>query len=239
EEAHSFTVKKGSWIRLGVDVAADGGDEFAIYRSVGDVIHQRHVSAGAQNASSVVVARKALEEIQAAERLASALGTTAQVRVKVDTIGVGWGIVGMLTEWGKEGQHAAAIVPVNVAEKPHSDDEAAAMRPFRKRDELWLTGRALTQPAAYNGSGDDQRGAGRIRLRVDDRCAAQLTIPNYGTQGGFIVIESKKSMRARGQSSPDRAEAALLAIYEPVPVAPPRRFGLISSMYGGTDGGQE
>src|SRR5690606_31148057 len=41
DEHDKFTVKKGSWVRLGVDVAADGGDEFAIYRSVGDVLHPR------------------------------------------------------------------------------------------------------------------------------------------------------------------------------------------------------
>ena len=236
-EHDRFTVKKGAWVRLGVDVAADGGDEFAIYRSIGDVVHQRHVSSGAQNANAVVVAKKALVEIQAAEQLAAALGTKAQVRVKIDTIGLGWGVVGMLTEWGKEGQHGAKIVPVNVAEKPHTDDEAATMRPFRKRDELWLTGRALTQPVIGGGEvvmmpdGTQRRESeGRLRLRVDDRCATQLTIPNYTTQGGFTVIESKKSMKKRGQSSPDRAEAALLAIYEPEPVVT-RRTGLISSRY--------
>jgi hypothetical protein len=31
------------------------------------------------------------------------------------------------------------------------------------------------------------------------------------------VIESKKSLRRRGLSSPDRAEAALLAAYQPGP----------------------
>ena len=230
-------VKRGAWVRLGIDVAADGGDEFAIYRSVGDMIQQRHVSSGAQNANAVTVAKKALAEIVAAEQLAAALGTKAQVRVKVDTIGVGWGVVGMLIEWGKEGRHGAKIVPVNVAEKPHIDDESAPMRPFRKRDELWLTGRALMQPALGSGEavtmpdGSTRREAeGRLRLRVDDRCATQLTIPNYSTQGGFTVVESKKSMKKRGQSSPDRAEGALLAIYEPEPVVS-RRRGLISSRF--------
>jgi len=230
-EHDRFTVKKGAWVRLGIDVAADGGDEFAIYRAVGDVVHMRHVSSGATNANSITVAKKALVEIQAAEALAAALGTKAQVRVKVDTIGVGWGVVGTLQEWGKEGRHGAAIVPVNVAEKPHTDDESAAMRPFRKRDELWLTGRALTQPTPGSAGEEDLRGKGRLRLRVDDRCASQLTIPNYTTQGGFTVIESKKSMKKRGQSSPDRAEAALMSVYEPEPVAPPRRTGLISSRF--------
>lgn len=230
-EHDRFTIKKGAWVRLGIDVAADGGDEFAIYRSVGDVVHQRHVSSGAVNANSVVVAKKALAEIQAAETLAKAIGSTAQVRVKIDTIGLGWGVVGMLAEWGKEGKHGAKIVPVNVAEKPHADDESAEMRPFIKRDELWLTGRALMQPSMSTNEG-------RIRLRVDSRCAAQLTIPNYSTKGGFTAVETKKSMKKRGQTSPDRAEAALLAIYEPEPVRTKPRRGLLSSRWENEDATQ-
>ena len=31
------------------------------------------------------------------------------------------------------------------------------------------------------------------------------------------MIESKKSLRERGLDSPDRAEAALLCVYEPAP----------------------
>ncbi|MGV9703894.1 hypothetical protein [Streptomyces sp. NPDC003483] len=35
---------------------------------------------------------------------------------------------------------------------------------------------------------------------------------------GHAVVESKKQMKARGMKSPDRAEAILLAIYEPGPL---------------------
>lgn len=211
-EVDRYVVKRGAWVRLGIDVAADGGDEFAIFRAVGDLVHMRHVSSGAQNHNAVTVAEVALGEILAAERLAKALGTTAPVHVKVDTIGVGWGVVGMLERWGKKGpgqRHTAKIVPVNVAESPENTDEGAAMRPYRKRDELWLSGRLLMQP-------DKATGETRIRLRVDDRTKAQLAVPAYtNNSAGFVVVESKKSMKSRGRNSPDRAEAALLALYEP------------------------
>ena len=38
-----------AWVRLGVDVAAGGGDELVVARSVGDVATIRHVSKGAAN----------------------------------------------------------------------------------------------------------------------------------------------------------------------------------------------
>jgi hypothetical protein len=97
-------VKRGAWVRLGVDVAADGGDEFAIYRVGGDMVHHRHHSSGAVNANAVDVAERVLEEINRAEKLAAALGSKAAVRVKVDTIGVGWGVVGMLQRWAGPSQ---------------------------------------------------------------------------------------------------------------------------------------
>ena len=79
-----------------------------------------------------------------------------------------------------------------------------------KRDELWLTGRALMQPRR-------ETGRGVLRLRVDKRTAAQLSAPMYGTNsGGRTVIESKEKMKGRGHNSPDRAEALLLAVYEPI-----------------------
>ena len=220
-EDATFTVKKGAWVRLGIDIAADGGDEFAIYRAVGDVLHKRHTSSGAVNANSMTVAEKCLSEILAAEAFAAAIGSTHKVRVKIDTIGVGWGVVGILDRWGRgdSRRHHSVIVPVNVAEKPHQDDESAEMRPLRKRDELWLTGRTLTQP-------DPTTGEGRLRLRVDEKCLAQLSVPGFGSQGGFVVVESKKAMRKRRMSSPDRAEAGLLALYEPEPVT--KRRGIVT-----------
>lgn len=208
-ETDPYKVKRGAWVRLGVDVAADGGDEFAIYRAVGDMVQHRHTSSGSANSNSVTVAETILGHILAAQRLADTLSTKAPVHVKIDTIGVGWGVVGQLERWGREGKHKATIIPVNVAERPENDDEGAAMRPYLKRDELWLAGRALLQP-------DPHTRETRLRLRVDRSCAAQLSVPDYtASAGGFIRVESKASMKKRGRNSPDRAEAALLAVYEP------------------------
>ncbi|GAA2467244.1 hypothetical protein GCM10010388_69490 [Streptomyces mauvecolor] len=48
------------------------------------------------------------------------------------------------------------------------------------------------------------------------------------TTSGYTQIESKKAMKARGMKSPDRAEAILLALYEPEPLHKPRSRGLLS-----------
>lgn len=216
EEFETWPVRRGSWVRLGVDVAADGGDELAIARCVGDLITMRHTSAGPSNANAVHVAGLVLEEIRRAELLAEALGSTAPVRVKIDGIGVGWGVCGILQTWATEGMHHAQIVPVVVSESTNREPEKSTLRPYRKRDEMWLCGRALMQPGT---DGQDPW----LRLRVDDRTAAQLSGPKKTTNSsGFTVVEPKVSMRRRGLPSPDRGEAVLLAPYEPL-IGPKRK----------------
>ncbi|MEU2585288.1 hypothetical protein ABZ612_20470 [Streptomyces avermitilis] len=221
-ETATHTVKEGSWVRLGVDVAADGGDEFTIARSVGDMIENRHASAGSVNANQVKVAEKILEEIKAAQRLADALRSPHPVRVKVDKNGIGHGVTSMLERWGENGRHKAQTVGVMVSENPTQDDPGAVMRPWRKRDEMWLATRSLLQP-------DPSTGRGRLRFRIDKKSAAQLSTPKLlSNAGGYSVVESKKQMKGRGMKSPDRAEAILLAPYEPEPINPPRRRGLLN-----------
>lgn len=220
EETEDWLVKPGSWVRLGVDVAADGGDELVIARSVGDLQTIQHTSSGATNANAVDVAGKVLVEIVKAQKLRGALGTNARVRVKIDGIGVGWGVAGLLQSWAAEGVHDAEIVVVKVSEATHRNDEGAIMRPALKRDEMWLAGRQSMQPRKGEPDrlGIVRMEPGALRLRVDKRTRSQLSGPTYGTRaaGGTTVIESKKSMKARGLASPDRAEALLLAVYEPL-----------------------
>jgi hypothetical protein len=209
-EREPWNVRLGSWVRLGIDVAADGGDEFVIARCVGDLVQIRHRSSGAANANPTDVAGIALAEIRRAEELAKALGTDAAVRVKVDGIGVGWGVVGILQAWASEGLHDSEIISVVVSEKTDREPESATLRPNKKRDEMWLAMRHLLRPR------DD--GSAGLRLRVDQRTLAQLRAPAMGTSAnGNTVIEGKASMKTRGLPSPDRAEAVILACYEPAP----------------------
>jgi hypothetical protein len=209
DESEAWMVADRAWVRLGVDVAADGGDSFAISRLTGDLAELVHTSSGPANANAVDVAGVVLAQIRRAEALRRKLGTTAKVRVKVDGIGVGWGVVGTLKAWASEGMHDAEIIAVIVSEGTNREPESATLRPYRQRDELWLAGRALLQPSQAFPDG-------QLRLRAGTKVAAQLRGPSMSTSsGGFTIIESKKSMKKRGIRSPDEAEAVLLAAYEP------------------------
>jgi hypothetical protein len=215
EETAGWKVKKGAWVRLGIDIASDGGDEFVISRAVGDLVTIEHISTGSANQDSMTVAGKILEHIRRAQLVRAALGTRAPVRVKIDAIGLGWGPIGTLKAWGSEGLHDAQIVGVNVAEGTGRDDDksGAVMRPYRKRDEMWIATRGLLQPRPLEGL------PGLLRLRVDRRTQAQLTMPGYKPSStGQVKVESKREVKARLSidTSPDRAEALLLALYEPL-----------------------
>lgn len=205
---------EGQAIRLGVDVAADGGDEFVIAWADGYRVSVRHKSSGQANANPIDVAGVVLEHIREAESLHKQRQVDMKVRVKIDSIGVGWGVAGILEKWGTEKKHNAEIVAVNVSERPLDPDKFA-----NQRAEMWWNGRQMVQPTP-SPEGDRQQ----VRMDVDQRVLAQLTGPKYKSDSsGRIVIESKKDMKNRGVHSPDRAEAVLLALYDPRgrKVAPP------------------
>ena len=208
EETRTIAVVRGSWVRLGVDVAADGGDEFVIARVVGDVVTIEHSSAGAENENSVTVAGVVLRHILRAQALAAALGTAAPVVCSLDAIVVGYGISGTLRAWRSEGMHAATIVPVIVSEKPtRAVTESATMRPRNRKAEAYMAFRSLLQP------GPD--GAGLLRLGwLDHRTLAQFSGPKMlNDSAGYVTIERKADLKRRGVKSNDRAEACILACY--------------------------
>jgi hypothetical protein len=184
-----------------VDVAAEGGDEFSIAWADGMNVKIVHGTRG--NASPVDVAGTVLKWIQEAEKVHRERGLRERVRVKIDSIGVGWGVCGLLEEWGKERRHDSRIVAVNVAQSP-SDREKFA----NQRAEMWWATRELLQP--------DEDGRQSLSLEIDHKEVAQLAAPSYRTNStGRIQIESKADMSSRGIGSPDRAEALLLAVFEP------------------------
>ncbi len=190
-------------IKLGIDVASDGGDEFVIARSEGFTASIIHRSSGAVNQNAVDVCGVALGFIKTACKDQSKLNPAKKARVKVDVVGVGWGVVSLLKKWGEEGKHDAEIVGVNVSERAIDGNKF-----MNKRAEMWWNGRTLLQPRP-DGSQD-------AKLLVDRKVMAQLATPTFGSDGsGRIQIEKKSAMKRRGMSSPDRAEAVLLAWYEP------------------------
>lgn len=236
-------------IRLGVDIAADGGDEFVIARADGYTVKIIHASSGKDNASILQVATTILQHIQQAEADAEARthvrptehtfaptrpsthlstpttpsgsehpfapqgggakstadrgGLPEIVSVKIDAIGLGWGVVGLLEEWRREGLFRARIVGVNVAER--AGDQG---RFKNSRAEMWWNLRQLVQP--------DSEGRQVVRLDVERKVLLQLGLPDYRSDSaGRIQVTGKADLRKAGRGSPDRAEAVLLALYEP------------------------
>lgn len=190
-------------IKLGCDIAADGGDEFAIARLDGWSAKIVHSSRGAENENAPHVAGVILNEIREAEKLHEQRGITQRVQVKIDSIGVGWGVAGILQQWEAEHKFRAHIVAVNVAEKARD-----AKKFYNQRAEMWWNLRELVQPNALNKV--------PVHLDIDMKEMAQLNTPTYGSDStARIQIEKKADMKKRGKRSPDRAEAILLAYYEP------------------------
>jgi hypothetical protein len=190
-------------IKLGCDIAADGGDEFAIARLDGWAAKIVHSSRGAENENAPHVAGVILHHIREAEKDHEARGITQPVQVKIDAIGVGWGVAGILQQWEEEHKFKAHIVAVNVAEKARDSTKF-----YNQRAEMWWTLRELIQPNALNKV--------PVFLEIDTKEMAQLNTPTYGSDStARILIEKKADMKKRGKRSPDRAEAMLLAYYEP------------------------
>jgi len=201
-------------IRLGVDIAADGGDEFVVAWADGYTGTVRHRSSGKANANPVDVAGQILEQIRQAEEIHKTRQIQQPVIVKIDSIGLGWGVTGILKRWRDEERHSSTVIGVNVAERAKESGKF-----HNQRAEMWWNFRNLVQPVSSD-TGVEQN----ITLDVDTKTLAQLSGPTYKSDStGRIVIEAKKDMKRRGMASPDRAEAILLAFYEP----PGSHFGEI------------
>lgn len=220
----AYQPKTGAWIRLGVDVAAGGGDELAVARCEGDVARIVHTESGKELANPHYAAGKVLEQIRVAEALRRRLGTKARVRVKIDANGVGIGCAGVLEAWAAEGIHEAIIVRVNVGEAPEEGRREAheTWRPKLKRDEMYGAMRLLLQP-------DERTGDPAVALDIDPQTRAQLAAAKVGWgSGGLTVIEAKDKIKERLQRSPDRAEAVMLSVYEPYDLRSEHRRTIIS-----------
>lgn len=182
-------------VELGVDLGA-GGDETCIRERRGMVVGREWRTRDRDSANVINMISQALRET----------GATA---VKIDSIGIGWGIVGRMQELRREGKHTAVVTGVNVGE---ASSEPARFP--RLRSQIWWeVGRKLSEDLGWDLS----------RLAEDDRdrLISQLTAPKYSRDAaGRIVVEKKEDTRKRLGRSPDNADALLMAFYTPVTARP-------------------
>lgn len=203
----------GARVRLGVDVASEGGDELAIARAEGMRVQLVSHSSGPHLANDVDVSGIVLKEIHEAERRAQVLADMAgvepePVRVKIEAVGTGHGVCSILEKWGEEGMHKSVIVRVQPGGSAFEPDKFS-----NARSEMWWTGRKAVQPV--------DGGSPEWRFDVDVMTLKQLAGPkNWTNSQGRTIVEPKEQMKKRGRGSPDRGDAVLLAVYEPAPVKP-------------------
>lgn len=141
------------------------------------------------------------DPVKTVNRLLETLRSWGVTKVKVDSIGVGWGVYGSLREaLAPEG---VEVVPVNFG--------AAALPGFETR---FLNLRAQV----WWEVGRENSRLGRWDLSAcDDDVINELTTPEYVVldRQGKIKVEPKTDVIRRLGVSPDDADALLLAFWEP------------------------
>lgn len=180
-------------IELGVDVGA-GGDSTVIRE-------RRGVRVGREWRS------KSKDPMEVVGLIVNAIRESRAVRVKVDVIGIGWGVAGRLVELHNQGTISAEVIGVNVSR--------ASTQPKRfpnVRSQIWWEiGRELSRQQAWDLTLDKDSGEG-----LTDDVIAELIAPRYSLDSsGRIVVERKDETKARLGHSPDGADALLLAFYTP------------------------
>lgn len=127
-----------------------------------------------------------------------AIRETGATTVKVDSIGVGFGVIGELRNSASRREHSASIVGVNVANVPLDKKKFVNLR----AEMWWNIGREMSASGAWDLSTMDN---------ADDTCA-QLLMPRWDLDSkGRIRVELKDDIRKRLGRSPDNADALLLA----------------------------
>jgi hypothetical protein len=175
-------------VQLGVDVGG-GGDETVIRERRGLVAGRewRERSDKPENIARLVV---------------HAIKATGADSVKVDSIGIGHGLVGELRNLRELGAHSAHVHGVNVSERARDPEKY-----YNLRSQLWWEcGRIAAEQRLFDLSG----------MENADRTVAQMLEPHYTFDlKGRIKIEAKDEIIKRMGRSPDNADALLLAFYEP------------------------
>lgn len=186
EKETEFTTYELLPVELGVDVG--GGQDETVIRE------RRGMRAGRE----WKIRTDRPEKI--APLVTHAIRESGATAVKVDSIGVGFGVIGELRNAASRGEHSARIIGVNVA-----NASAEPAKYVNLRAELWWKiGRDYSAARMWDLSGMDN---------PDDTCA-QLLQPRWSLDvKGRILVEKKEDIIKRNGRSPDNADSLLLAYF--------------------------
>lgn len=171
----------------GLDVGA-GGDRTVLVERVNDAVGR----------IETFVER---DPEAASKKLADVIRRWGLSRVNVDTIGVGWGLAGMLRKELKA--EGIAIEGVSFARKSNFPKRFVNIRA-----EAWWHGRELSRDRKWS------------LAKLDDNAIAELTMPRFVEKNGRILVEPKEDVKERLGRSPDIADAVLLAFFDGIWIPP-------------------
>lgn len=187
--------EKINHVSMGVDVARYGDDETVISTNVGGAIKipvVRHGQSLMTTVGDIVIMYKKL--------IAENPTYKGVITINIDDTGLGGGVTDRLEEVKTEQMlRRMEIVPVNFGMKPPQDGSEEHYEDISTY--MWATIKTLMENK-------------EISIENDEELVAQLSVRKYSiTSNGKIVLESKKTMKARGIKSPDRADAVALSCY--------------------------
>jgi len=179
---HVFSEPVSGPLVLGVDPARFGDDRTAICWRKGREVQR-------------IAARQGLDTMQVAGLVVQIMRTDNPVRVFIDVIGLGAGVVDRLRELG----YGDRVVAVNWAERAEEPDKYR-----NRRAEGWARMREWLRDRP-------------VRIPDHDALAQDLLQPGYRyDSAGRILLESKDDIRKRGAPSPDLADSVALTFSEMV-----------------------
>lgn len=167
--------------QLGADIGG-GGDDSSICHRRGDVYRIRRTDTDPDTMS------------QCGKIIDDLIETGAEC-VKVDKIGIGWGVVNRGQELGHP------FIGINVGEGATDDDAASDERFYNLKAELWWNVRSLFESGLVD---IDER---------DDDLAAELCSIRYErmSNGKIKIAPKRKDAQGHTLPSPNRAESLMLA----------------------------
>jgi phage terminase large subunit len=202
-------LESGATLDLGVDVAHFGDDDSAVAARRGLRLFSPESFKTDHDIDAVVhgydfhaVAGVTLQCMRALRR------NGERVRIKVDAAGgYGSAVAEILRKLQEEGETEGLDDFVDIIEINVSEASTQPERYPNLRSEVWFSARDFFQAGGAMAS--------------DPRLEAELIAPHYSiTPKGQMLVEKKAETKKRIGRSPDRADAALLAIYNPTnPVA--------------------
>lgn len=192
EGKHLYAPKREDEAVMGLDVGA-GGDETVMWIRRG------------LRAVTKITDHSADPEVVAA-KVMRAIREHKVHRIKIDIIGIGWGVAGLLRKLIRDARAEESlgwdveVLDVNVAEASSDREHYANLR----AELWWEVGRENSRSRHWDLS------------KVDDDTIAQLIAPKYSiAPNGLVRVEKKEDVKARIGRSTDDADALLMAFYEP------------------------